>query len=144
MDKIKESSGNIGKPMLAGACLCGAIHYAVADEFLYALNCHCSDCRKATGSAFKPFAGIGRSKLQIIKGADQILVFGDPNLNHDVRCKLCGSFLYSVVGTDRIHVTLGALVDRPTVVPTAHIFVADKAPWFQICDTLPQYPGHMP
>ena len=46
--------------MLAGSCECGAVRYRVADEFLYASNCHCSRCRAATGSAFKPFAGIER------------------------------------------------------------------------------------
>ena len=45
---------------LAGRCLCGAVHYAVADAFVYAANCHCSNCRRTTGSAFKPSAGIER------------------------------------------------------------------------------------
>ncbi|TIN70211.1 MAG: GFA family protein, partial [Mesorhizobium sp.] len=27
---------------LTGKCFCGAVHYEVADEFLYAANCHCS------------------------------------------------------------------------------------------------------
>lgn len=45
---------------LAGKSLCGAVHYAVADEFVYAANCHCSNYRRATGSAFKPSAGIER------------------------------------------------------------------------------------
>ena len=48
--------------MLNGGCECGAVRYRVADEFLYASNCHCSRCRAATGSAFKPFAGIERDK----------------------------------------------------------------------------------
>ncbi len=130
---------------LAGKCLCGAIHYVVADEFKYALNCHCSDCRRATGSAFKPFAGIERSKLDITRGAEQVLIFGDEAANHDVHCKVCGSLLYSVVGDGAfVHVTLGTLVDDPTIRPTAHIFVGDKAPWFEITDNLPQYDGHQP
>jgi hypothetical protein len=128
---------------LLGKCLCGAIDYAIADEFKYALNCHCSDCRRATGSAFKPFAGIERSKLDITRGQDQVLIFGDENANHDVHCKVCGSLLYSVVsGGAMAHVTLGTLVDAPTIRPTAHIFVGDKAPWFEITDNLPQYIGH--
>ena len=45
---------------LAGGCWCGAVRYHVADDFRYASNCHCSRCRAATGSAFKPFAGIAR------------------------------------------------------------------------------------
>jgi hypothetical protein len=128
---------------LTGKCLCGAINYAVADEFKYALNCHCSDCRRATGSAFKPFAGIERSKLDITRGKEQVLIFGDANANHDVHCKICGSLLYSVVGGGvTVHVTLGTLIDAPSIRPTAHIFVGDKAPWFKITDDLPQHDGH--
>jgi hypothetical protein len=41
--------------VLAGQCGCGAVRYRVADAFLYASNRHCSRCRAATGSAFKPF-----------------------------------------------------------------------------------------
>jgi hypothetical protein len=59
---------------LAGTCLCGApVAYLVADEFLYAANCHCSQCRQATGAAFKPFAGIERDKLRLTKGGDNLL-----------------------------------------------------------------------
>jgi hypothetical protein len=115
---------------LAGKCLCGAVHYAVLDEFVYAANCHCSVCRRATGSTFKPFAGIERDKLSITKGSDSIMVFGDENGN-DTRCKVCGSFLYSVV------------VDDPTIRPTQHIFVGSKARWFTITDDLPQYEEHV-
>lgn len=129
---------------LSGGCLCGAVRYAVADEFLYAINCHCSDCRRATGSAFKPFGGIERNKLTITAGEGEVLIFGDRTANHDVHCRVCGSLLFSVVsqGT-RVHVTLGTLHDAPSLRPTAHIFVADKAPWYEINDDLPQYDGHV-
>jgi hypothetical protein len=126
---------------LAGRCLCGAVHYAVADEFVYAANCHCSNCRRATGSASKPFAGVERDKLGIAKGEDDLMIFGDED-GYDARCKLCGSFLYSVVrdGTF-VHVALGTLVDDPTIRPTKHIFVASEAPWFTITDERPQHEG---
>ena len=58
-------SENSKARMLAGECLCRAVRYKVADAFEYALNCHCSNCRRTTGSAFKPFAGIVRDKLGI-------------------------------------------------------------------------------
>jgi hypothetical protein len=124
---------------LAGKCFCGAVCYAVPDEFVYAANCHCSNCRRATGSAFKPFAGIGRDKLSITKGRDSLLIFGDENGN-DTHCKACGSLLYSVVRDGKfVHVAMGTLVDDPTIRPTKHIFVGSKAPWFTITDDLPQY-----
>ena len=124
--------------MLSGRCECRAVRYRVADEFLYAANCHCSNCRAGTGSAFKPFAGIERNKLEIIEGADQLLVWGDDKENH-TRCGICGSLLYSVVRDGAyVHVALGSLEHSPSIRPTEHIFVGSKADWFEITDDLPQ------
>jgi hypothetical protein len=127
---------------LAGKCECGAVRYTVADEFRYAMNCHCSRCRAATGSAFKPFAGIERDKLDITEGRDALLVHGEEDLN-DTRCAACGSLLFSVVRDGAyVHVALGSLVDAPSMRPTKHIFVGSKAPWFEITDDLPQFEEH--
>jgi hypothetical protein len=115
------------------------VRYQVADEFRYAMNCHCSRCRAGTGSAFKAFAGIEREKLEITEGADSLLVFGEDNLNH-TRCGVCGSLLFSVVRDGAyVHVALGSLVDTPSIRPTKHMFVGSKASWFEITDDLPQF-----
>src|ERR671934_844314 len=128
--------------VLVGKCQCGAVRYRVEDAFVYASNCHCSNCRAATGSAFKPFAGIEREKLEISDGRDALLVVGDERLN-DTRCKACGSLLFSVVRDgEYVHVALGSLVDAPSMRPTKHIFVGSKAPWFEITDDLPQFEEH--
>jgi hypothetical protein len=128
--------------VLAGKCECGTVRYSVADEFLYASNCHCSRCRAATGSAFKPFAGIERKKLEITNGADGLLIVGEETLN-DTRCAKCGSLLFSVVRDGAyVHVALGSLVDSPSLRPTKHIFVGSKAPWFEITDDLAQFEEH--
>ena len=127
---------------LSGKCFCGAVEYSVDDSFVYAANCHCSDCRRTTGSAFKPFAGIPREKLALTKGADNLLIYGDPT-GHNAHCRKCGSLLYSLVREAAwVHVAMGTLVDAPTIRPTHHIFVGSKAPWYEITDDLPQYEGH--
>jgi hypothetical protein len=106
---------------------------------LYAANCHCSRCRAATGSAFKAFAGIERTKLALETGHDKLLIVGEENANH-TRCGVCGSLLFSVVRDgDFVHVAMGSLVDAPSIRPTEHIFVGSKAPWFEITDDLPQH-----
>ena len=111
---------------------------------LYAANCHCSGCRRATGSAFKPFAGIERDKLAPSPRAKtNYMLFGDAT-GYDARTAgMCGSLLYSVVrdGTF-VHVAMGTLVDEPTIRPTKHIFVGSKARWFAITDDLPQHEEH--
>lgn len=137
------SDQNAGNRTLAGKCLCGAVQYAVADAFIYAANCHCSNCRRTTGAAFKPFAGIEREKLSLTKGEDNLLILGEET-GHDTHCKTCGSLLYSVVrGGAFVHVAMGTLVDDPTIRPTQHIFVGSKAKWFTITDDLPQYEEHV-
>lgn len=127
-----------GEGVLLGKCECGAVRYRVVDAFRYAANCHCSRCRAATGSAFKAFAGIERSKLEIEEGGGNLLVHGSDALN-DTRCGTCGSLLFSVVRNgEYVHVAMGSLVDEPGLRPTEHIFVGSKAPWFEIADDLPQ------
>jgi hypothetical protein len=126
-------------PVLKGACFCETVQYAVEDSFEYAMNCHCSQCRRTTGSAFKPFAGIKREKLHLTAGADALLIYGDETGN-DTHCKACGSLLYSVVREGQyVHVAMGTLIDAPSISPSAHIFVGSKAPWFTITDDLPQH-----
>lgn len=128
--------------ILTGKCFCGAVAYTVADEFLYAAFCHCSDCRRTTGSAFKPFAGIERAKLVLTKGHEDRLIFGD-DLGNDTHCKVCGSLLYSVVRDGAyVHVAMGTLIDAPAIRPSKHIFVGSKAAWFTITDDLPQFDQH--
>ena len=142
--KLRGSSVNdmtAASRTLVGKCLCGRIEYEVADAFEYALNCHCSQCRRTTGAAFKPLAGIGASKLSFRRGEQEVLRYGDER-GHDAHCRACGSLLYSLVREGRyVHVAMGTLVDDPTIRPTMHIFVGSKAPWFEITDHLPQYDG---
>src|SRR5436309_4476521 len=105
---------------LAGGCWCGKVRYRVEDAFLYASNCHCSRCRAATGSAFKPFAGIERENLELTQGADRLLIVGEDELN-DTRCGTCGSLLFSVVRDGAyVHVAMGSFVDAPSIRPTEH------------------------
>src|SRR3954453_18374642 len=124
--------------MLTGGCRCGEGRFRVADEFRYAANCHCSGCRAATGSAFKAFAGIERSKLEITEGHNSLAVFGDPDAN-DTRCRACGCFLFSVVRDGQyVHVAMGSLIDPPSIRPPPPIFVGQRAPGYDIPDPLPQ------
>jgi len=130
---------SVAARILNGSCYCGAVKYAVADRFRYAQNCHCSNCRRVTGSAFKPFAGIERHKLSIVAGGDQVMIYGE-ELGNNTHCRACGSLLYSVVREgEYVHVAMGTLIDAPSIRPSAHIFVGSKAPWFTITDDLPQF-----
>lgn len=124
---------------LCGQCYCRSISYEVRDAFEYAFYCHCGECRRRTGAGSKPFAGVPASALKITGGHEAVLRFGEGDGYH-ASCEKCGSLLYSLVRQGSyVHVTLGTLVDPPTITPAAHIFVGSKAPWDLIDDGLPQF-----
>jgi hypothetical protein len=125
--------------VLRGRCGCNAVAYEVSDEFVAAFNCHCSNCRATTGSAFLPWGEIEREKLTVTKGADSLLVEGDPDAVHAIRCRECFSLLYWIPRDGSVRVPYGTLVDEPTLKPTGHMFVGSKAPWYEILDDLPQH-----
>jgi hypothetical protein len=128
--------------VLNGRCHCGAVRYRVDDAFRYAAYCHCSNCRTRTGSAFSSFGGIERSKIEIVEGQNATSTFGDTD-KHTCFCKICGTTLFAVFGDPAMaHVQLGTLIDAPGIKPGEHIFVGSKAPWYEICDSLPQYEAY--
>ncbi|WP_408590621.1 GFA family protein [Novosphingobium sp.] len=125
--------------VLRGECYCRAVAYSVPDRFAYALICHCHDCQRTTGSAFKPFAGIAADVVSVERGAEHIRRLGDA-ANHNAFCGQCGSQLWAIVRDGAFaHVTLGTLTSPPTTRPSAHIFVRSQAPWHVIADDLPRY-----
>jgi hypothetical protein len=125
--------------MLRGRCACTAVTYEVEDAFVSAFNCHCSRCRAATGSAFRPWGEIEPEKLRVTKGEDALITSGDPDGRHARRCGNCFSLLYWTGYEGKIRVPYGTLTDEPTLKPAAHIYVGSKAPWYDILDDLPQY-----
>jgi hypothetical protein len=125
--------------VLRGRCACNAVAYEVSDEFVTSFNCHCSRCRAATGSAFRPWGEIEPEKLRVTKGEDVLILSGDRDGRHALRCGRCFSLLYWTGYEARIRVPYGTLIDEPAVKPTGHIYVGSKAPWYEILDDLPQY-----
>jgi hypothetical protein len=125
--------------MLRGRCGCEAVAYEVADEFVVAYNCHCSNCRATTGSAFLPWGEIEPEKLTVVDGSDSLLLIGEVDGRHEVHCSACFSLLYWTGYEGKIRVPYGSLIDAPTLRPTAHMYVGSKAPWYEILDDLPQH-----
>ena len=125
---------------LHAQCACSQVRFLVQDDFEYAFYCHCSRCRARTGSAFAAIAGICIDKVEVIAGHEHLLLEGECSDGYGARCRRCFSFLFAAVRERKyLHVSLGALLDTPSRVPDHHIYVASKAPWYQITDALPQY-----
>src|SRR5579859_174594 len=115
---------------LKGRCLCGAIEYAVPDALHYSGYCHCSDCRRFSGSAFSAMGGAPLAELRILKGADQIGRYAKSEQTVLCFCRACGSSLYAEKPQrGMVHLRLGTLDEAPSLAPQFHSYVASKAPW---------------
>jgi len=129
---------------LRGSCLCGAVQYELTQEPVWSHHCHCSRCRKTSGSAFASNLFFKIEALRYSRGRNYVRSFkpADAERFTHVFCGRCGStlpFLNQARGL--AGVPTGSLDDDPRYEPRAHIFVDSKAPWFKIMDPLPQYPG---
>ena len=136
---MESPAGSMSVGVLRGRCACNAVAFEVSDAFVEAYNCHCSNCRALTGSAFLPWGEIEPERMTVTKGADSMVVQGDPDGHHAVRCKECFSLLSWTGYGGRIRLPYGTLIDEPALKPTAHMYVGSKASWHEILDDLPQH-----
>ena len=128
---------------MRGSCLCGGIQYHITGPLIGAINCHCSTCRKAHGAAFRTRAMVRKADFRWLAGEELLTFYASSPGNNRGFCRVCGTQMLSVLDHDPEHLglALGPLDEDPGVRPRANIFVASKAPWFDITDGLPQYRG---
>lgn len=128
---------------LTGGCLCGGVRYEVSGPLGRASHCHCRMCRKQHGAAFGTYARVKAADFRFTQGADLVQQYRSSPEVLRTFCRVCGSTLQWLweprLTTQAI--ALGTLDDDPGVRPELHIFTADKAPWFDITDDLPQHAG---
>ncbi len=129
--------------MLRGSCLCGTVRYELRGEPLLMYYCHCGTCRKATGTAFATNMLVPAELFAVTAGQDALSAYESSPRKHRHFCSRCGSPIYSRAEATShvVSVRCGTLDDDGGRRPAVHSWVADKAPWFEIGDDLPQAPG---
>ena len=129
--------------MIRGSCLCKRVRFEIQGQLGGTSHCHCTMCRKVTGAAFGTYAEVKNENLKIVSGAELILRYRSSPGVERTFCSRCGSTLQFVSEKNpgKVEIALGTLDDDPGIQVLRHIFVAYKAPWFEITDDLPQFPG---
>ena len=130
--------------MIRGGCLCGGVRFQVRKAHGPFELCHCSRCRKATGSAFAAGLCVQREDFTLLQGDELIQIYEAPIRESPPAfrryfCRHCGSSVPDALSdTASLEVPAGTLDDDPDVRPERHIYVESKAPWYAIADSLPQ------
>jgi len=132
--------------MLHGKCLCEAVRYRISGKLGPLGYCHCSQCRRASGSAFGANADAKRAEFEWLAGEELVREYESSPDTFRAFCSRCGSPVYkrSNAKPEVIRIRLGSLDEDPGLRARVHVYVADKAPWYEITDSLPQLPERLP
>lgn len=122
----------MSSPSLRGSCLCGTVQYEAAPPFRRMLHCHCSRCRKGTGTGHATNMVVAPEQLRWISGEDSISRFELSTAKRFGKwfCRHCGSPLPRVTRDGAIVVIpAGSLDSEPPISPSDHIYWGSRAPW---------------
>ncbi len=126
--------------MVTGGCLCGTVRFEIDGALGPITCCHCSRCRRASGSGFTAAASVEAASFHVVSGADQIIEYESSPLNRRAFCARCGSQLYGRHDEHAIiRVRAGGLDDDPGSRVAAHFMVESKAPWLQEDDGVEEF-----
>jgi hypothetical protein len=127
---------------IAGSCLCNTVGYVLEQPPRLMHNCHCSRCRRARAAPHATNAFTTATSFHYTRGKSELRSYKlhDAQYYTVVFCRQCGAPMPHVdAARDKALIPAGSFDSDPGVRPSRHIFVASKAPWFEIADTLPQY-----
>jgi len=116
-----------------GSCVCGSVKYAISGPFMAFQYCHCSRCRKASGSAYLSNLFVPAAQFQWEAGEEHVKRYELPTAKYWCHCfcDTCGSALPWLTKTGKAYIVpAGTLDDDPKARPTRRIYFESRAPWF--------------
>ena len=119
-----------------GACNCGQISYAATGELFGVIICHCSICRRLTGSVGFAVALVDNDNFEWLSGEEHIRSWVKPG--HDWQTWFCGICSSPVPGRnddERMFLPVGTISQgHEDLRVIHHIWTDSKAHWEQIGD----------
>jgi hypothetical protein len=120
---------------IEGGCLCGRVRYSAEAEPVFVGVCHCSDCQKASGSAFNAVVAIPRPALSVAGTLKTFEGRGDSGkANYRRFCPECSSPILSEAELmpDVVMIPTGTLDDASWVKPAMEIYCDSAQPWVSL------------
>lgn len=127
---------------ITGSCLCGQVRYRVVRPLKAFHLCHCSRCRKSTGSAYASNLFTAPDGVEWLAGESQVRRFDLPTAERFGRCFCsdCGSGVpYLSRNGKSMIIPAGSLDGDPGISPQDNIFWRDRACWYDQCGDAPRF-----
>ena len=129
--------------MVVCHCNCGSVSFEVNAPLSDVFVCHCSICRRFSGSGGMPVVVLDKDDFKWLSGHENIKVWRKPDAEWEANfCAVCGSALPGMNDRDTVFVPAGILpADVEGLKIRHHIFVGSKACWDEIADTGKRHDG---
>ncbi len=125
-----------------GSCLCKNVTYSIDGNLGVFQYCHCSRCRKFTGSAFAANLLVSPADFRWLSGESLVGRFEHEDARHFATsfCKQCGSSLPWLAKSGKaVVVPAGTLDGDPGIRPFQNIFFGSRAGWYADPGSMPVY-----
>ena len=132
--------------MIKGSCLCGGVKISIAGQISDIIHCHCSLCRKSSGTAYATNGFVNSKDFGVVEGQNLLTFYEVSPGKKRHFCKVCASPVYSsnAQNPERIRIRLGILDSSIDERPISHNFVSSKANWDDLDADLPRYDSYEP
>ena len=127
---------------IKGSCLCGAVGFELRRPFLFFQYCHCSRCRKTSGSAHGANILVKAGQLAWTRGEEHVRRWELPEAQYFCTgfCNVCGASLPWLGRTGKTYIVpAGALDDDPGCTPERNIYWGSRAAWEAAVGELPTF-----
>jgi len=123
---------------IEGGCLCRGVRYRLHDRPKPGSDCHCEDCRRASGAPYVTWCSVPSKAIQILSGELATVLHAD-RFRSFASC--CGTplFIQDEVSSEWTDVTVASLDDSKTLAPEAAIWTEDKLPWVHLDPNRPAF-----
>ena len=128
---------------VTGGCFCGTLRYQACVNENLVLLCHCTNCQRHSGSAYRVVVGIANDNFKLTSGefASYEQAAESGSLRSRTYCPDCGTNIYAKTigeGLSFWGLRVGTVDQRKELAPVAQIWTRSAQPW-AIIDSLPQY-----
>jgi len=127
---------------VTGSCLCRKVSYRITGNMGVFQYCHCSRCRKFTGSAHAANLFVAPGDFSWLTGEEFVGRYDPENTKYFATCfcRNCGSSLPWLSKSGRVVIIpAGTLDGDPGVRPAQNIFCASRPDWYTSAGALPEF-----
>jgi hypothetical protein len=131
---------------VSGGCHCGAVRYEAEVDPGKVGVCHCSDCQRLSGTAFRVTVPSELGSFRLLNGTPRVYTktAESGRLREQAFCEKCGSQLYAVSpgAEPRVYsLRVGTVDQRAQLVPKVQSWARSRLPWIDVVPTLPSLDG---